>query len=654
MLKKLKAFISIAVIALPLFIAPVSILLEPSLDGSHEIAVTVQPLVAYAADANCGVIFGGSILACIPGLWKMTVFWPVFFIVKGAGLFFDFFMSYSISSHTFSSATELVSEGWAIVRDISNIFFIFVLLYIAIGTILNLSQVNTKKMLVKVIIIALLINFSLFFTRVIIDASNILAGAFAGSIELNVTNIDADLVSNNGPQYSAGIISIFNPQTLLGTEQGSMLEKLYEGVGGFQAAGTEIAFIIIVSLVLLAMSYVFVSVGIMLLGRVVELWYLMIISPIAFISIIVPFKIPQFGWDEWFKKLISAAFLAPVFMFFLYLIILFLNLGLDAITFDPSGSFWNPLLQMVIPFIVVLILIIKAKKIAEKMSGEIGAAFGKLGGVVAGLGVAALSGGTSLALRGTVGRAGASMAKSEMGGTMGRMTRRVGNKLNTGSMDWRQTSKGQSIMKDMGMGSSASSFSSTGGHQGFQDRYQASRESDKKQRTENIQANDNLAKNTTKAQNDVQKFDDHFAKEIRKFDEDIKELKETLSLAPELAKPDIFIALEKKKEKYTEFKNGGENGDKKVSVGLDSNGKEVMKSHKELKDALNASTDAAKKVDVKISKEVGDEIRGDRTSGLTQAERDSIASKVEGKGASGGGKKKRKERKEKKQPSDDE
>ena len=79
-----------------------------------------------------------------------------------------------------------------------------------------------------------------------------------------------------------------------------------------------------------------------------------------------------------------------------------------------------------------------------------------------------------------------------------------------------------------------------------------------------------------------------------------------------------------------------------------------MKSHKELKDALNASTDAAKKVDVKISKEVGDEIRGDRTSGLTQAERDSIASKVEGKGASGGGKKKRKERKEKKQPSDDE
>src|SRR3972149_11518169 len=66
--------------------------------------------------------------------------------------------------------------------------FIFVLLYVAIGTILGLSKVNWKKTLVLIVIAALLINFSLFFTKIIVDASNILAWAFYQGISTCTTS----------------------------------------------------------------------------------------------------------------------------------------------------------------------------------------------------------------------------------------------------------------------------------------------------------------------------------------------------------------------------------------------------------------------------------------------------------------------------------
>jgi len=49
-----------------------------------------------------------------------------------------------------------------VVRDFVNIFFIFVLLYIAFATILSLHGFKTKEMIINVIIIGLLMNFSLF------------------------------------------------------------------------------------------------------------------------------------------------------------------------------------------------------------------------------------------------------------------------------------------------------------------------------------------------------------------------------------------------------------------------------------------------------------------------------------------------------------
>src|SRR3989338_10332449 len=80
------------------------------------------------------------------------------------------------------SGIDAITIGWGITRDVANIFFIFILLIIAIDTILRLESYGAKQLLPKLIIVALLINFSLVIAFTVVDASNILALAFIKEI----------------------------------------------------------------------------------------------------------------------------------------------------------------------------------------------------------------------------------------------------------------------------------------------------------------------------------------------------------------------------------------------------------------------------------------------------------------------------------------
>ena len=74
-----------------------------------------------------------------------------------------------------------IQEAWKVIRDISNMAFIFVLLYASIKTILGQGS-DTKKLIINVVVVAAVINFSMFFTRVIIDTSNIVALQFYSGV----------------------------------------------------------------------------------------------------------------------------------------------------------------------------------------------------------------------------------------------------------------------------------------------------------------------------------------------------------------------------------------------------------------------------------------------------------------------------------------
>ena len=63
--------------------------------------------------------------------------------------------------------------GWVIVRDVCNMFFILILLIIAFGTILHIPQYNFKTLLPKLIIMAVLINFSKLICGFLIDFAQV-------------------------------------------------------------------------------------------------------------------------------------------------------------------------------------------------------------------------------------------------------------------------------------------------------------------------------------------------------------------------------------------------------------------------------------------------------------------------------------------------
>ena len=342
-------------------------------------------------DLGCSLNpFSPNLTGCLAGI-LYTVWEASAWIARLGGSFLDFFVYYATNSSSYSN--EFVSQAWGAVRDIANIFFIIALLYVAIKTILGLNVTDNKKLIGAVIIVGLIINFSLFTTKIVIDGSNILAKVFYNNITSTKTGTtDAAIEAGGQKSVSIGIINKFNPQEIVSDQ------TEYD-----KSPGTFIFITIMALLVTLYTAYIFFSVALLFLGRVVSLWISMVFSPIAFASYTVPFEIPGFGHKEWWKGLFENAILAPLFIFFLYVIILFTNF-LKTITIYPTGSDTiQHIMGVVIPFAIIILLLTQAKKLAVKYAGDIGKIVQSVGGAVGGLalGTAALS--TAAVGRGTIG-----------------------------------------------------------------------------------------------------------------------------------------------------------------------------------------------------------------------------------------------------------
>lgn len=256
---------------------------------------------------------------------------------------------------------EVISNIWTIVRDFSNILFIFGLLFVGFQTILNIETINTKKTLAAIIVGALLINFSLFFTKIVIDISNV----FAVQV-YELFDIDRSQALTNG---IAG--SFF---------QSMGLNTLWGGAGNlgdlttFEVTfGGNITFFFMAMIFLLVAAFVFLAGAILLIVRFAALVLLMMFSPIMFAGMVFP-QTQKFARDLW-QKLLGYSFFAPLYFFLLYISLLVLsgfsahfsggNLAtvLGRGQADPAGAF-----PVVITFSIGAIFLIASLIIAKNLS----------------------------------------------------------------------------------------------------------------------------------------------------------------------------------------------------------------------------------------------------------------------------------------------
>ena len=109
------------------------------------------------------------------------------------GNIFSYTLGLTINNQLYQNIAP-VATGWAFTRDVVNIFFIFALLFIAIATILGVESYGAKALLPRLIIIALLVNFSLLATQAIIFVTNALAYELYSVV--TVTGVSSTILSS--------------------------------------------------------------------------------------------------------------------------------------------------------------------------------------------------------------------------------------------------------------------------------------------------------------------------------------------------------------------------------------------------------------------------------------------------------------------------
>lgn len=357
----------------------------------------VSAPVQTVKTATTGLI--GSALEAIASL----IFKLAGFFMESMGQLFDMSISRTIDSRTYKDLAS-VNIAWATVRDLANMFFIFILLYIAIQTILGLAGGATKRWLANVVIAALLINFSLFITQVVIDAGNALAFGFWDQIK-----------TQQGPttvnSATAKFLEAFRIQTTLDTTKNNVTPgNTPPTLDAYDMAMIKIGG----ALVMFIAGYVFLAGAIMMIVRTVTLIIVMIASPLAFMG----FALPKGGGfaSEWLKKLIGSTFVAPVFIAMLWIDSIIISTS-DATRLGAgSTSKWGLALSgtqdnfaVIYNFAVMIILLLASMVVANYVSSGAADTGGRWAKRLIGGGV-------------IVGAAGLGATGRQIGGRVGKMT----------------------------------------------------------------------------------------------------------------------------------------------------------------------------------------------------------------------------------------
>lgn len=387
-----------------LFFVPVNSALAQVQDGGNEYTNYQDPTYEDKLTPCFSFTTGLSIGGCLARFTYFLAYISAW-LVSITGQILDYFIAYSIDTASYKGTNnEFIEKGWSIVRDIANIGFIFTLLYIAIKHILQLSG-DTKKLIKSLIIAALLINFSLFFTKIIIDAGNILTRAFYNNIEIVNEN------QEEGVDYksiSQGVASQVQPQRLMSSSL-FQVKRTSNGESQYMDNGWAILILGLLTFINVTLALSFLTTFLLFAARVIGLWFMMIFSPIAFLSLALPGTgsfLGQFGWGQWIANTLKLSFMAPIFMFFMFLLVMFLQIVFGSNSTGNQATGVQEIMSVIIPFIAIILIIRMARDQAKEMSGKFGEALvgavGKLAGIT--LGAAGLAfGGVAMAGRGLVG-----------------------------------------------------------------------------------------------------------------------------------------------------------------------------------------------------------------------------------------------------------
>src|SRR3989344_1752540 len=400
--KFLAGFLIIAILSLMLPVhqahAGAKELGKTFLTGAGKVAKAAPGFLWGAAKVGAGIIGTAMLLKFLSGV-----------IVELAGLIFNMSLGLTLDNENYSSSKiDAIDAGWTFSRDVVNIFFIFILLFIAIATILGIESYGAKSLLARLIVVALLVNFSLLATRGIIYVSNSLAvqiynsqvniGDTAGTAGALSGFLNLKFKKNLGEQVMNRFYLKQLYEKAPKPDSASALANELLGFGTIELGAIVVA--LLAAFLLFVASFLFIT-------RMAVLWLLMILAPFGFVFLILPAT--RSYAQQWWKKLIDQAVFAPAFLFLFFIALKVLGSLGDLI--DKAGKIESEtefvallLLQVTMAFILLFASLMVAKQLGVYgADGAIGMAN---------------KGGTwtrGFAARHTIGRGAAKLRESRLG-----------------------------------------------------------------------------------------------------------------------------------------------------------------------------------------------------------------------------------------------
>lgn len=335
-------------------------------------AASNQVAAAAAAEADsCGITNIGQcfsdVILLLPGYVALTTLKIAQWFTHISGMMLNYVVYYTVVNMKANiSDAQTLSDAWRTIRDVGNMGFIFILLYAAIRTIVGGGGDN-QKLVARVVVVAILINFSLFFTRFIIDISNVLA----------ITFYDAIAPGALDKTFTQGLSgSLMEPLRL---------QSIFDVSSGLTIFSGEKIFIIGVAGTIFSLiaAFVFFAISILLIIRFVVLVFVMILSPIAFLSFILP-QMKGYA-TQWWNALSGQAFFAPIYFLLTWVVIVvsrsmlkggsFANLAGTSTAAGGTGAPPLETIEMIVNFAIVISMLVfslvTAKNWANKAPGGI-------------------------------------------------------------------------------------------------------------------------------------------------------------------------------------------------------------------------------------------------------------------------------------------
>jgi len=334
-----------------------------------------------------------KIIVAIVGLFEILL--NACAILTGwTGSLLDLSIDWSLGSEALTTSggniynSGIVKTGWETLRDISNLFFIFILIFIGIATILQISSYHYKNLLVKIILAALLINFSMTITLLIIDSSNILAMEFLCKMSGNTCNAGQGLATtgSDSKSLSAVLASGLSFQTIYGKSGGCIKwdetgsnecierQSMSEFIDSKKLDVFKIMLVYIFgSGLLLISAFLFLAAAGFFIIRTLTLMFLVMLSPLAFIAMALGSGFGGMGSKQWWDQLLKQCFFAPIYLFFIYVITKHIT---DIKKIGDGKSFADLIMStdtsniaILMQFVVMAGVLIGALMLAKSMGG---------------------------------------------------------------------------------------------------------------------------------------------------------------------------------------------------------------------------------------------------------------------------------------------